>query len=53
MKLDPNKRLLIEFTIYEITTILNQLRTSLPEPGNQMTVVNVINKLRKALGEES
>jgi len=49
MKVDPNKILLIPLTSYEIIVAVNQLRSSVPEAGNQTTVVNIIEKLRKAL----
>lgn len=53
MKINPDKIIQIELTLYETITIINQLRSSLPEPGNQMTIVNAIDKLRKAVEDGS
>lgn len=53
MKIDPNKIVMLPVSLYEITVVLQQLQTSIPEPGNQMAVVNVINKLRKAFDDGS
>lgn len=53
MTIDPNRIIPVPLTMYEIIVAKNQLRSSIPEAGNQQTIVNIIMKLDQAMNDAS
>ena len=50
MKVDPNQAKIVALTVHEIFILIGALTSAIPSKDEEQAVVNIVEKLKRAVG---